>query len=80
MPYGPQINKKQFGYAANISLIWMYFLLKGATFLFPSQVKASWIERQGESARLIKSYIIGTSSSLREEIKQIDKFLENHKQ
>lgn len=70
--YGPQLDKKQFGAAANTSIFWLYVLIKSLPYIFPGQLSKYWLSRQKESAKLMKDYLISVKA-LNNEIKDFDK-------
>lgn len=69
--FGPQMDEKLFKTAANISIFWLYVLIKALPYVFANQMGDEWISRQQDSAKLMKDYLISTGA-LKGEIRSFD--------
>ena len=76
--YGPQLNKSQFGIAANISIFWLYLLIKSLPYLFPKQFDLKWLSKQEHSEKLLKDYLTSVKA-LRNEIGNVDLLIDKIK-
>ncbi len=76
IPYGPQLNDKEYMAAANISIFWFYILSIIAPRLFPGQLLKSWIGKYNDSCKLFKDYINDTKSKLIKLAEQIENILD----
>ncbi|MBI4089092.1 MAG: helix-turn-helix domain-containing protein [Candidatus Levybacteria bacterium] len=69
--FGPQMDEKLFKTAANISIFWLYVLVKTLPYVFANQMGDAWISRQEDSAKLMKDYLV-SSGALKGELKSFD--------
>lgn len=57
VPYGPQLDYKQFRATINLSIFWLYILTKSLTYLFPGQISNQWLAQKEDSAKLLRDYL-----------------------
>ena len=77
IPYGPQLNNKEYSTAAAISIFWMYVLVLVAPRVFPDQISSSWMDKYKESCTLLKDYIsMPAENKLIKEAENIEKILD----
>lgn len=77
IPYGPQLNDKEYSTAAAISIFWMYVLVLVAPRLFPDQIPSLWMNKYKESYMLLRDYIsMPAESKLIKEAENIEKILD----
>lgn len=72
--YGPQVDDKQFGAAINLSIFWIYVLIKSLPFILTGHLNEYWLSKQAESAKILKDYLTSVNS-LSNELSEIDKAL-----
>lgn len=73
--YGCQIDKNMFSYAAKLSIFWLYFLIRVIPILFDNQVGTYWIEKQEETLRFLKDYLVATESGLAKSCDELEESL-----
>lgn len=69
--FGPQLDKKLFATAANISIFWLYVLIRTLPYIVANQMGNDWLSKQDDSAKLMKDYLV-SSGALKNEIKSFD--------
>jgi len=75
IPYGSQLNDKEYLVAANISIFWIYVLALIAPRLFPDQLPDFWLVKHNDSCKLFKDYLNNTKSKLVGAAEQIENIL-----
>ncbi len=74
IPFGPQINQKEYAVALNTSIFLLYLLISSLNLLFPNQTEEIWLLKQKNSAKLLRDYLEG-SGALLKEIGEVDKLI-----
>lgn len=69
--FGPQMDKKLFKTAANISIFWLYVLVESLPYILANQMGDDWISKQKDSAKILKDYLVSTGA-LKKETKDFD--------
>lgn len=73
--YGPQNNKKYFGYSSATSIFWLYCLIRLLPHIFNTQTQKEWIDTQELSCDLMKDYLNEVNSALINYCKDIDSLI-----
>lgn len=79
VPYGPQLNDKEFIVSTNLSFFWIYILILVTPNLFPGQLSKIWMEKYEASCKLFRDYLQDSNlpiNKLLNSLKEIEKILD----
>lgn len=76
--YGTQVDNKLFKICANLSVFWIYTWIKCLPIIFTNQINDRWLQRQSQSAKLMKDYLIQTGA-LKKDVESLDSAIDKLK-